>query len=86
MVTTLQTFRAVFQDGVFVPETPCDLPDGTAVELDVRRATLRPPSVTDPAERERLLNQVVQSMRANPLPANAGQWTREELHERLYRH
>ena len=42
MLTMLQTFRAVFQDGVFVPETRCELPDGTAVELDVRSATLMP--------------------------------------------
>ena len=82
MLTTFQTFQAAFQDGVFVPETRCELPDRTAVELDVRSATLIPPRVTDPEERGRLLKQVIQSMRANPLPADAGRWTREELHER----
>ena len=82
MLTMLQTFRAVFQDGVFVPETRCELPEGTAVELDVRSAWMMPPGVTDPGERGRLMKQVIQSMRANPLPPDAGRWTREELHER----
>ncbi len=82
MLTTPQTFRAIYQDGVFVPETPCDLPAGTAVELDVRRATVIRPPVTDPEERGRLLSKVVQSMRANPLPAHAARFSREELHER----
>ena len=82
MLETPQTFRAIFQGGVFVPESPCDLPAGTAVDLDVRPATLIRPKVVDPEERRRLLSQVVQSMRANPLPAHAIRFTREELHER----
>lgn len=82
MQSTLQTFRAVFQDGVFIPQSPCGLAEGTAVELLVRTAALRPPQVFDPVERERLLNEVLRLMRSNPIPAGAERWTREELHER----
>ena len=39
-------------------------------------------AVTDAAERSRLLAALLERMRANPIPANAPRFTREELHER----
>lgn len=41
-----------------------------------------PPLVTDETERARLLRELVERMKANPIPANAPHFTREELHER----
>ena len=39
-------------------------------------------AVTNAAERSRLLAALLERMRANPIPANAPRFTREELHER----
>lgn len=41
-----------------------------------------PSLVTDEDERARLLHNLVERMKANPIPANAPHFTREELHER----
>jgi predicted DNA-binding antitoxin AbrB/MazE fold protein len=77
-----QQVRAVFHDGVFVPQEPCDLPEGSEVRLTVDDPYTIPPEITDPAERAALLKEVVGSMRENPIPANAPGFTRDELHER----
>lgn len=45
-------------------------------------ARVEPPTVTDPAERRRLIEEVLDSMKRHPWPANAPRFTREELHER----
>lgn len=45
----MTSFDAVYQDGVFRPTTPPDLPDGTAVRLTVVPATPARPTL-DPAE------------------------------------
>jgi predicted DNA-binding antitoxin AbrB/MazE fold protein len=75
--------RAVFEHGNFVPETPCDLPEGTKVLLAVHsRGGVSAPKVKDPEERARILRTVVESMRRNPLPASASRFTRDEMHER----
>ncbi len=39
--TGTRKLRAVYQDGVLKPLEPLDLPDGTAVELRVRRSTTK---------------------------------------------
>ena len=78
-----QTLKAIYRDGAFIPQTPCDLPEGTEVELTVHESDIVQPAVTDPEERKRILKEVVDNMRANPLPADAPRrFTREELHER----
>ena len=38
--------------------------------------------VNDPLEKQRALAQVVEDMKANPLPADAERFTREALHDR----
>jgi hypothetical protein len=38
--------------------------------------------VTETAERARLLQGLLERMKANPIPADAPRFTREELHER----
>ena len=66
-----QRLRATYQGGIFVPETPCDLPEGTGVDLIVHGATLLPPEVTDPDERERILAGMIERMQKNPIPLDA---------------
>ena len=77
-----QRLRAIYQNGAFVPQAPCDLPENSEVDLIVERRTL-PSVVTDLEERKRILERLVTRMRPNPIPANAPRrFTRDELHER----
>ena len=78
----LNRLRAVYQAGMFIPEEPFDLPENTHVELIVNDPYTCPPEITDPAERSRILEQIVADMKSNPFPASAPRLTREELHER----
>ena len=78
-----QTFKAIYRDGAFVPQTPCNLPEGSEVELTISGLRVMPSKATDPEERKRILERMVARMRANPIPAEAPRrFTREELHER----
>ena len=79
----VQRLKAVYQNGAFIPQTPCDLPENSEVELIIEVPGILPPTVTDPEERKRILEELIQNMRDNPIPANApARFTREELHER----
>jgi hypothetical protein len=74
--------KAVYRGGAFVPETRCDLPEETQVDLLVQEPALVSPAITDPEQRARTLRQITQRMRQNPIPAGAPRFTRDELHER----
>ena len=79
----VQRLRAIYQNGAFVPQSPCDLPENSEVDLVIEGPRALAPLVTDPEERKRILDQLVDRMRANPIPADAPRhFTREELHER----
>lgn len=78
----LEEFDAIYRDGVFVPVTPCELADNTRVRVIVGNASVQPPLVSDPVERQRILEETLARMKANPIPANAPKYTREELNER----
>ena len=78
-----QRLKAIYQNGAFIPQSPCDLPENSEVDLVIERPHVLPPLVTDPEERKRILAQLVERMRSNPIPAEAPlRFTREELHER----
>lgn len=60
-------------------------PAGSAVgggEPAVVAPSVMPPPITDQETRRGVLAQLVAQMQANPMPAAAPQWTREQLHER----
>ena len=78
----LEEFDAVYRDGVFVPETPCDLADNTKVRLILGNSRIQPPTIADPAERQRILEETLARMKANPIPSGAPKFTREQLNER----
>lgn len=78
----LDSFRAVFRDGAFVPQTPCDLPNNSEVELSLRGPSISQAPVQDKDERASILRQVTQRMRENALPVAASTLTRDSLHER----
>jgi hypothetical protein len=58
------------------------LPEASEVELVVSSPRIIPPTIADPAERARGLDELVKRMMANPIPADAPGFTRDELHER----
>lgn len=77
-----QAIKAIYTKGHFVPRKPCALPEGAEVELILQGPALLPPDVKDGQERARILQEVVERMRKNPLPERAIRLTRESLHER----
>jgi predicted DNA-binding antitoxin AbrB/MazE fold protein len=77
-----QRLKAIYREGAFIPQMPCDLPEGAEVELTIHEANTLPPKVTDPEERKRIMSEMIQNMLDNPIPADAPRFTREELHER----
>ena len=77
-----QRLKAIYQNGAFIPQSPCDLPENSEVDLVIEKPHILPPLETDPEERKRILEELVQNMRDNPIPADAPHFTREELHER----
>jgi predicted DNA-binding antitoxin AbrB/MazE fold protein len=82
MEISTEPIRALFKDGVFVPQEHIELTDGSNVEILVRDSKVRSPSVSDPDERRRMMDYLIASFRRNPIPAGARKLTRDELHER----
>lgn len=70
--------KAIYRDGSFVPQAPCDLVDGAQVDLLIE--ALEPQ--VEPGSRARRLKALAERMQRNPIPAEASRWTRDELHER----
>jgi predicted DNA-binding antitoxin AbrB/MazE fold protein len=72
--------QAIYRGGVFVPQIPCDIPEGAEVDLIIQERAILPPEITDPDEQKRILGIVVERMLQNPIPAEAPRLTRESLH------
>ncbi|MEM4168340.1 MAG: antitoxin family protein [Candidatus Caldarchaeum sp.] len=77
-----QTIKAVYEKGHFVPQEPCDVPEGAEVELILQGPACLSPTVAGTQERARILQEVLEHMVKNPLPVSVKQLTREVLHER----
>ena len=63
----LEEFDAVYRDGVFVPDEPCDLADNTKVHLILGNSRNPQPNVTDSAEKRRIVEETIARMKANPI-------------------
>jgi predicted DNA-binding antitoxin AbrB/MazE fold protein len=77
-----QRLKAVYCRGTFLPQKPCDVPEGSEVELTIEGPFLLSPEVREPKEQEHILRAVVERMQQNPIPAGVAYLTREVLHER----
>ena len=78
-----QTIKAVYHNGAFIPQEPCDLPEGAEVKIFVEDPYTIPPEITDPEERKRVMAELLKRMSENSIPADAPRrFTRDELHER----
>ena len=75
-------FSATYRDGVFHPDEPCDLPEGTRVKVAESLNGVRPALEPDPAERRRIMKELLADMKKNPLNLASHGLTRDELHER----
>lgn len=78
----VDTVTAVFEHGVFLPDSPCDLPEGSRVVLSVRDATMPPPEAVAEDERRRIVEEVVQRMMRNPLPPDTLLFSRGDMYDR----
>ena len=79
----IQKVTATYKNGAFVPDEKCELPENARVLLTVESETSISPTVTDPEERQAVLNEVIELMNQNPIPEKAQKkFTRDELHER----
>jgi len=76
-----QRIKAIFHEGAFIPQVPLDLPENSEVELTVYDPYTVAPEVESLEEKARILREVVESMRGNPIPADAPLFTRENLYE-----
>jgi predicted DNA-binding antitoxin AbrB/MazE fold protein len=77
----LQTLKAVYQNGAFIPQTECNLPEGTEVDISVTSQIISP-QLADISARQNFLKLLVKRMQENPIPTNAPHFTRDMLHER----
>jgi predicted DNA-binding antitoxin AbrB/MazE fold protein len=79
----VQNIKAIYVKGALIPKTPCNLPEGAEVELTISDPHVLLPTVTDPEDRRRLMEELIENMRNNPIPEGAPRrFSREELHER----
>ncbi len=77
--------KATYTGGAFIPlpgEALTNLPEDAEVELTVHTSFTLPPAEAEPEKRAQVLRRMVERMKANPLPAGAPRFMREELHER----
>ncbi|MDJ0662378.1 MAG: antitoxin family protein [Crocosphaera sp.] len=61
----LKKVKATYRNGAFIPETPCDLPDNTEVELMVSLPSEYGQDILDPETRKAILNALLARMRQN---------------------
>ncbi|KAB8334550.1 DUF104 domain-containing protein [Scytonema tolypothrichoides VB-61278] len=74
--------KAIYRNGAFVLQTPCNLPDGAEVELFIQSPQLISPPISDLETKQHFLKSLVERMQQNPIPLDAPRFTREMLHER----
>ncbi|AFY60225.1 antitoxin family protein [Synechococcus sp. PCC 6312] len=77
-----QTMKAIYRNGVFVPQIAFDLPEGTEVELSIQPPTVVLPPISEPETKKQFLKMLIERMQRNPIPINAPRFTRDMLHER----
>jgi predicted DNA-binding antitoxin AbrB/MazE fold protein len=76
------TVPVVYRNGAFVPTKRCSFAEGTEAFVVVGPSDTEVPLITDPGERRRLLSDIVEDMKKNPLPPDSPRLTRDQMHER----
>lgn len=78
----VRKLRVVYDGEVFVPQEPCELPEGSIVDIAFEAPTPGEVGPASTADRERVLEQLTARMKANPIAPGAPRLTREQLHDR----
>src|SRR5438552_1035411 len=81
---SMDTISAVFEHGVFRPETPFDLPEGSRVLLAVQPLSKNSgdAEVLSVEERRQIRRRVVERMMRNPLPEHTARFNRDDMYDR----
>ena len=74
-----QTFSATYKNGAFHPDEPCDLPEGFKTTIAL---TTVPTPLTDPEERKKSAQRLIERMRRTPITGDPPKLAREDLHDR----
>jgi predicted DNA-binding antitoxin AbrB/MazE fold protein len=73
--TMTQVINATFENGVFKPEQPLDLPRGTRAQVIIEQ-------VRSPEEREKAWAELERLWKEHPINSGGERLTRDQLHER----
>jgi predicted DNA-binding antitoxin AbrB/MazE fold protein len=79
----MNNINAIFEQGVFNPQSFVDLPEGSLVRLSIEKlkSSAIPPDLS--IENRRLIRLgVVESMRRTPLPLDAPRFSRNQVYDR----
>ncbi|MFQ5732475.1 MAG: antitoxin family protein [Planctomycetaceae bacterium] len=66
-----QKVTATYQNGAFIPDEDCELPENARVQLTIDTEILVPPSVTDQEGRQAILKRMAERRRTNSVPTVA---------------
>ena len=77
--------KAIYRDGTFVPVPngeKLNVRENTEIEITVHDPYILLPTAASDEERERTLQELLESWRQHPLRGHAPHLTRDEMHER----
>ena len=71
--------KVTYRNGAFHPEEPCDLPEGFKTTITLTSA---PPLLTDPEERKKSVQRLLERMKRTPITGDPPKFAREDLYDR----
>ena len=74
-----KSVKVVYRDGAFHPDAPCDLPEGFETTITL---TTVPPPLTDPEERRKSVQRLLERMKRTPITGDPPKLAREDLYDR----
>jgi predicted DNA-binding antitoxin AbrB/MazE fold protein len=78
-----EKLRAIYRDGAFIPQVPCQLPENAEVELTVQRHQSMTPEVMDSEARKQILHLLLQRMRQTTLMGHSRHFSQDNFSENL---
>ena len=74
-----KSVKVTYKDGAFHPDEPCDLPEGFEATITL---TTVPPPLTDPKERKKSVQRLLERMKRTPITGDPPKLAREDLYDR----
>ena len=75
-----KSVKVTYRNGAFHPDKPCDLPEGFETTITL---TTVPQPLTDPAERKKSAQRLLERMERTPIVGDPPKFTREDLYDRF---